>query len=96
MKKTGLEELDLENIARGVNTPIQEILIDTQNISDDYKRFCFICNSKLVDSVKALAKSEGFSIREIMEQMIINGLNSYQEKTGKKIQVANKKASDIL
>lgn len=70
----------------------------TQSVYD-WDRFCFVCDKTLIAKVKAVAEKEGLTIRELMERMIIIGINRYERKNGAinvDVTSSKKKIKDIL
>ena len=61
----------------------------------DWMHFTFICGIKIVDKVKAIAHKEGFSIRDVVEKFLSDGIARYEQKHGA---VTNRKKNidDIL
>ena len=59
-----------------------------------WERFAFICDRTLVAKVKAIATKEKVTIRDLMEYMMTNSINSYEAKHGK-IKLKPKKATEI-
>lgn len=49
---------------------------------NDWTHFTVICKSLLVDKVKTLAKMEGFTIREVVEKFLSDGITKYECKHG--------------
>ena len=49
---------------------------------NDRTHFTVICKSLLVDKVKTLAKMEGFTIREVVEKFLSDGITKYECKHG--------------
>ena len=48
----------------------------------DWMHFTFICSIEIVDKVKAIACKEGFSIRDVMEKYLKDGIARYEQKHG--------------
>ena len=44
--------------------------------------FTFICGIEIVGKVKAIAHKEGFSIREVVEKYLKDGIARYEQKHG--------------
>ena len=61
---------------------------------NSWTHFTFICSPELVNKIKAIAQKEGVSIRDLMEYMMTNSINSYEAKHGK-IKLKPKKATEI-
>ncbi len=58
--------------------------------------FSVICSSELVEKVKIIAKLEGFTIREVVEKYLSDGIKSYENKRGPVIFKNNKDIDDVL
>ena len=48
----------------------------------DWMHFTFICGIEIVGKVKAIAHKEGFSIRNVMEKYLKDGIARYEQKHG--------------
>ena len=48
----------------------------------DWMHFTFICGIEIVDMVKAIAHKEGFSIRDVVEKYLKDGIARYEQKHG--------------
>ena len=48
----------------------------------DWMHFTFICGIEIVDKVKAIAHKEGFSIRDVVEKYLKDGIARYEQKYG--------------
>ena len=42
----------------------------------------FICSIEIVDKVKAIAHKEGFSLRDVVEKYLKDGIARYEQKHG--------------
>ena len=60
-----------------------------------WQHFTFICAVEIVVKIKAIARIEGFSIREVIEKFLSDGIARYEQKHGA---ITNRKKSidDIL
>lgn len=47
--------------------------------------FTFICDNVIVEKIKAISSREGFSIRQVMEFFLNNGIEAYERKHGSAI-----------
>ena len=47
-----------------------------------WQHFTFICGIEIVDKVKAIACKEGFSIRDVVEKYLKDGIARYEQKHG--------------
>ncbi len=55
-----------------------------------WQRFTVICAVEIVVKIKAIARIEGFSIREVIEKFLRDGIARYEQKHGA---VTNRKKS---
>ena len=55
-----------------------------------WQRFTVICAVEIVVKIKAIARIEGFSIREVIEKFLSDGIARYEQKHGA---VTNRKKS---
>ena len=55
-----------------------------------WQHFTFICAVEIVVKIKAIARIEGFSIREVIEKFLSDGITRYEQKHGA---VTNRKKS---
>ena len=55
-----------------------------------WQHFTFICAVEIVVKIKAIARIEGFSIREVVEKFLRDGIGRYEQKHGA---VTNRKKS---
>ena len=62
----------------------QEQLIpqETDASKRDWMHFTFICSIEIVCKVKAIAHKEGFSIRDVVEKYLKDGIARYEQKHG--------------
>ena len=67
----------------------------TDVIKKAWQHFTIICAVEIVVKIKAIARIEGFSIREVIEKFLSDGITRYEQKHGA---VTNRKKSidDIL
>lgn len=78
------------------STPSQSIIQGKDcKMDDSWVRFTVICSDELVQKIKFIAHEEDFNIREVVEKSFRNTINSYEQKTGKKIIIKNLKKKDI-
>lgn len=63
--------------------------------SQSSEHFTFICDSEIVEKIKAIASREGFAIRQVMEFFLKNGIDAYERKHGSAIP-SNKDINEIL
>ena len=64
-------------------------------IKKAWQHFTFICAVEIVVKIKAIARIEGFTIREVVEKFLRDGIARYEQKHGA---VTNRKKSvdDVL
>ena len=55
-----------------------------------WQHFTFICAVEIVVKIKTIARIEGFSIREVIEKVLSDGIARYEQKHGA---VTNRKKS---
>ena len=60
----------------------QENTEQTTADSNEWQRFSFICDKRLVGKLKTIAQVEGFSIREVMEHYLSTGVDKYEREHG--------------
>ena len=63
---------------------------DASVIKKAWQHFTFICAVEIVVKIKAIARIEGFSIREVIEKFLRDGIARYEQKHGA---VTNRKKS---
>ena len=63
---------------------------DVSVIKKAWQHFTFICAVEIVVKIKAIARIEGFSIREVIEKFLRDGIARYEQKHG---DVTNRKKS---
>jgi len=63
---------------------------DASVIKKAWQHFTFICAVEIVVKIKAIARIEGFSIREVIEKFLKDGIARYEQKHGA---VTNRKKS---
>ena len=59
-------------------------------IKKAWQHFTFICAVEIVVKIKAIARIEGFSIREVIEKFLSDGIARYEQKHGA---ITNRKKS---
>lgn len=47
-----------------------------------WQHFSVICDKTIVSKVHAIAKNEGFSVRDVVEYMLSTGIDAYEKKHG--------------
>lgn len=50
--------------------------------SGTYQHFSVVCDTTLVEKIKAISNKEGIPIRYIVEQMFKQGISAYEAKNG--------------
>ncbi|MBQ7427762.1 MAG: hypothetical protein IJV20_11020 [Prevotella sp.] len=63
---------------------------DASVIKKAWQHFTIICAVEIVVKIKAIARIEGFSIREVVEKFLRDGIARYEQKHGA---VTNRKKS---
>ena len=70
---------------------------DTSNIArSKWQHFTVICSTNIVTKIKAIARTEGFSIRDVVEKFLSDGILRYESKHGAIITSHKKKIEDVL
>lgn len=54
----------------------------TETMHQSSEHFTFICDSVIVEKIKAIASREGFTIRQVMELFLSDGIGAYERKHG--------------
>lgn len=69
---------------------------DTSNIArSKWQHFTVICSTDIVKKLKAIAHTEGFSIRDVVEKFLADGILRYEKRHGA-ITGRKKKIEDVL
>ena len=55
---------------------------EASDIKTVWQHFTFICAVEIVVKIKAIARIEGFSIREVIEKFLRDGIARYEQKHG--------------
>ena len=63
---------------------------EASDIKTAWQHFTVICAVEIVVKIKAIARIEGFSIREVIEKFLRDGIARYEQKHGA---VTNRKKS---
>ena len=71
-------------------TQKQQAPKEASAIKNAWQHFTFICAVEIVVKIKAIARIEGFSIREVIEKFLSDGIARYEQKHGA---VTNRKKS---
>ena len=95
---SGLTDLESEvrsitQHARPTEQPkpqMQQAPEETSVIRKAWQHFTIICAVEIVVKIKAIARIEGFSIREVIEKFLRDGIARYEQKHGA---VTNRKKS---
>ena len=61
-----------------------------------WQHFTVICSTNIVTKIKAIARTEGFSIRDAVEKFLSDGILRYENKHGAIITSHKKKIEDVL
>lgn len=67
---------------------------DTANVAK-WQHFTVICSTDIVKKLKAIAHTEGFSIRDVVEKFLADGILRYEKRHGA-ITGRKKKIEDVL
>ena len=68
----------------------QQVPEEASVIKKAWQHFTIICAVEIVIKIKAIARIEGFSIREVIEKFLRDGIARYEQKHGT---VTNRKKS---
>lgn len=69
---------------------------DTSNIArSKWQHFTVICSTDIVKKIKAIAHIEGFSIRDVVEKFLGDGILRYEKKHGA-ITTQKRNIEDVL
>ena len=75
-------ESSVRNITQQPKPQKQQMPQEADACKRDWMHFTFICGIEIVDKVKAIACKEGFSIRDVMEKYLKDGIARYEQKHG--------------
>lgn len=82
-------ESSVRNITQQPKSQKQQALLQEQQMPQeadackgDWQHFTVICAVEIVDKVKAIAHKEGFSIRDVVEKFLKDGITRYEQKHG--------------
>lgn len=67
---------------------------EAQQSDASWTHFTVICSNELVEKIKAIAKKEDFTIREVVEKFFRNGIGCYEGKHGV-VKVRSRKKQNI-
>ena len=90
-----LQEVFIQKTGNKVSNQGDSRNTGADNLEGSWVRFTVICSDEIVQKIKIIAHEEDFNIREVVEKSFQNTINSYEQKTGKKIVIKNKKKKDI-
>ena len=63
--------------------PKEQQMPEESNVTKSaWQHFTVICGVEIVDKVKAISHKEGFSIREVVEKYLKDGIARYEQKHG--------------
>ena len=75
-------ESSVRNITQQAKPQKQQMPQEADASKRDWMHFTFICGIEIVDKVKAIAHKEGFSIRDVVEKYLKDGIALYEQKYG--------------
>ena len=84
---------DITQKAKPTEQPKPQMLQAPEEVSvikKSWQHFTIICAVEIVVKIKAIARIEGFSIREVVEKFLRDGIARYEQKHGA---VTNRKKS---
>ena len=64
-------------------------------VKEKWQHFSLICSVDIVEKVKTIAKNEGFSIRDVAEKYLSDGIARYERKYGA-IKKQRRNIDDVL
>lgn len=88
-------ELETSNLTQGQGNGTAQVPYEDGDSSYSWQHFSVICSVEIVDKVKTIAHNEGFSIREVVEKFLSDGIARYEQKHGA-VERQPKDINDIL
>ena len=83
-------ESSVRNITQQPKPQKQQAPKESSVIKKAWQHFTIICAVEIVVKIRAIARIEGFSIREVVEKFLRDGIARYEQKHGA---VTNRKKS---
>ena len=75
-------ESDVANITQDSKLRKQRFPAQTSTNINSWQHFSVICSVNVVEKIKIIARNEGFSIRDVVEKYLKDGISRYEEKHG--------------
>ena len=60
-----------------------------------WDRFTVVCSCEIIEKIKTIARKESFTIREVVEKYLGDGIRAYESKYGEVVIKANKVKKNI-
>lgn len=88
-------EIETSKLTHGKGNEADQVPYEDCDSSYSWQHFSVICSVEIVDKVKAIAHNEGFSIRDVVEKFLGDGIARYEHKHGT-VAHLQKDINDIL
>lgn len=88
-------EIETSKLTHGKGNEADQVPYKDCDSSYSWQHFSVICSVEIVDKVKTIAHNEGFSIREVVEKFLGDGIARYEHKHGT-VAHLQKDINDIL
>ena len=88
-------EIETSKLTHGKGNEADQVPYEDCDSSYSWQHFSVICSVEIVDKVKTIAHNEGFSIREVVEKFLGDGIARYEHKHGA-VAHQQKDINDIL
>ena len=88
-------EIETSKLTHGKGNEADQVPYEDCDNSYSWQHFSVICSVEIVDKVKTIAHNEGFSIREVVEKFLGDGIARYEHKHGT-VAHLQKDINDIL
>jgi len=88
-------EIETSKLTHGKGNEADQVPYEDCDSSYSWQHFSVICSVEIVDKVKTIAHNEGFSIREVVEKFLGDGIARYEHKHGT-VAHLQKDINDIL
>lgn len=88
-------EIETSKLTHGKGNEGDQVPYEDCDSSYSWQHFSVICSVEIVDKVKTIAHNEGFSIREVVEKFLGDGIARYEHKHGT-VAHLQKDINDIL
>ena len=88
-------EIETSKLTHGKGNEADQVPYEDCDSSYSWQHFSVICSVEIVDKVKTIAHNEGFSIRDVVEKFLGDGIARYEHKHGT-VAHLQKDINDIL